>query len=72
MKEGQTPSRVYLNERLYEKKVETVARAKSAGACYMLVPAGRVKVFFFFFEKIGPAGRVILLWRVEEKGLSPF
>lgn len=23
------------------EKVETVARAKSAGACYMLVPAGR-------------------------------
>ena len=72
MKDGQTPSRVYLNERLYEKKVETVARAKSAGACYMLVPAGRAKVFFFVFEKIGPAGRVILLWRVGEKGLSPF
>lgn len=51
MKDGQTPSRVYLNERLYEKKVETVARAKSAGACYMLVPAGRAKVFFFFFRK---------------------
>ena len=51
MKDGQTPSRVYLNERLYEKKVETVARAKSAGACYMLVPAGRAKVFFFCFRK---------------------
>ena len=67
-KEGHSPSRVNLSERLYEKKVDPFARVKSwlssdnsTRACserLVLTEAGRVKVFIW--RKVGPTRRVTL------------
>ena len=54
------------------KKLKPLPEPRALVHATCLSQLGELKFFFFVFEKIGPAGRVILLWRVGEKGLSPF
>lgn len=50
------------------KKLKPLSEPRALVHATCLSQLGELKFFFFFFEKIGPAGRVILLWRVGEKG----
>ena len=54
------------------KKLKPLPEPRALVHATCLSQPGESKFFFFFFEKIGPAGGVILLWRVGGEGLSPF
>ena len=52
------------------KKLKPLTEPRALVHATCLSQLGELK--FSFFEKIGPAGRVTLLWRAGEKGMSPF